>query len=99
MNMAQPFGRKLKSCSRFFASRRLGGECGVPCFNRQDAKGQLVCLVAASFFFLSACSEKEAPPPKPVVPVAVSTAVLKDVPIQLNAIGTVEANSTVIVKT
>src|SRR5438093_4224301 len=58
------------------------------------------CLLAASGFFLSACSEKEAPPPsKPVVPVVVAAAVLKDVPVQLNAIGTVEAYSTVTVKT
>src|SRR5213593_1692915 len=58
------------------------------------------CLLAASGFFLSACSEREAPPQsKPVVPVVVAAAVLKDVPVQLNAIGTVEAYSTVTVKT
>jgi membrane fusion protein, multidrug efflux system len=102
--MAQPFGRKLKSCLRFFASSCLGGECGVRCFHHEDAKAQriaktFVCLLAASVFFLPACSEREAPPPpKPVVPVAVAAAVLKDVPVQLNAIGTVEAFSTVIVK-
>ena len=87
--------------ARLFVSFRLGGEGGVRCFHREDAKTQRIaknfaCLLAASGFFLSACSEKEAPPPsKPVVPVVVAAAVLKDVPVQLNAIGTVEAYSTV----
>src|SRR5438552_2802157 len=91
--------------ARLFASFRLGGEGGVRCFHREDAKTQRIaknfaCLLAASGFFLSACSEKEAPPPsKPVVPVVVAAAVLKDVPVQLNAIGTVEAYSTVTDKT
>jgi membrane fusion protein, multidrug efflux system len=49
--------------------------------------------------FLSACSGgKSEPPRKPAVPVTAATVVQKTVPVQINAIGNVEAYSTVSVK-
>jgi len=54
-----------------------------------------------SFLFLaffSACGEKEQPPKRPPVPVTSAAVIQKTVPVQLNAIGNVEAYSTVSVK-
>jgi len=49
-------------------------------------------------FFSSACSKDKSKKPAPPVPVTVETAVQKTVPVQLRAIGNVEAHSTVTVK-
>ena len=54
-----------------------------------------------SFLFLaffSACGGKEQPPQKPPVPVTAGTVIQKTVPVQIQAIGNVEAYSTVSVK-
>ncbi len=54
-----------------------------------------------SFLFLaffSACGGKEQPPQRPPVPVTAAAVIQKTVPVQLNAIGNVEAYSTVSVK-
>ena len=57
----------------------------------------LSILLTAGFF--SACSKGKSPPPqKPVVPVTAAAVIQKTVPVQLNAIGNVEAYSTVSVK-
>jgi hypothetical protein len=49
--------------------------------------------------FLNGCAEKKAPPMmREVVPISVAEVVSKDVPVQVSAIGTVEALSTVSVK-
>lgn len=57
-------------------------------------------IAAASGFLLTACSgTKAAAPIAPVVPVLAATAEQKDVPVQIQAIGSVEAYSTVAVKT
>jgi len=57
----------------------------------------LSILLMAGFF--SACSKGKSPPPqKPVVPVTAATVVQKTIPVQINAIGNVEAYSTVSVK-
>jgi len=63
-------------------------------------RGALSSLVVASL--LCACSPSgRTPPPGPpkAVPVTIGSAVLKNVPVQVRAIGTVEAYSTVSVKT
>ena len=57
----------------------------------------LSILLMAGFF--SACSKGKSPPPqKPVVPVSAATVVQKTIPVQISAIGNVEAYSTVGVK-
>ena len=48
--------------------------------------------------FLPACSKTEQPPQKPPVPVTAGTVIQKTVPVQIQAIGNVEAYSTVSVK-
>jgi multidrug efflux pump subunit AcrA (membrane-fusion protein) len=49
--------------------------------------------------FLHGCAEKKAPPMmREVVPISVAEVVTRDVPVQVSAIGTVEALSTVSVK-
>jgi len=60
----------------------------------------IICSVLSIFLmaFLPACSGKQAPPRKPPVPVTVATVMQKTVPLQLSAIGNVEAYSTVSVK-
>jgi len=61
----------------------------------------VACLIFLILFisFIPACSGKPAqPPPKPPVPVAVGIVVQKTVPVQIRAIGNVEAYSTVSVK-
>ncbi len=58
-------------------------------------------LVAAVFTLLFAavsCKKKEAPVAKPAVPVTIGIAAQKAVPLQVSAIGNVEASSTVAVK-
>jgi multidrug efflux system membrane fusion protein len=57
------------------------------------------CLVLA-VFFCSACKpeKNDKPGKKPVMPVTVAQSMEKEVPVQLKAIGTVEAYATVVVK-
>lgn len=51
------------------------------------------------FFALTACTAKKEPPKtKPAVPVTVATVARKDVPVQVRAIGNVEAYNTVSIK-
>src|SRR4030043_321086 len=56
----------------------------------------MVSIVVTVFFL--ACSKKTGPPPKPPVPVTAGTVIQKTVPVQVRAIGNVEAYSTVAVK-
>src|SRR4030043_1532414 len=56
----------------------------------------IISIVVSGFLF--ACSKQSAPPPKLPVPVTSATVVQKTVPLQFNAIGNIEAYSTVSVK-
>ena len=56
----------------------------------------IISIVVSGFLF--ACSKQSAPPPKPPVSVTAGTVIQKTVPIQIRAIGNVEAYSTVSVK-
>ena len=56
----------------------------------------LICL--AVIFSSSACTKKEKPKTKPPVPVKVAQAIQKNVPVQLKAIGNVEAFTSVAIK-
>ena len=60
----------------------------------------IVCFILSILLisFLPACSKKAGPPPKPPVPVTAGTVIQKTVPVQIRAIGNVEAYSTVSVK-
>ena len=63
--------------------------------------GAVACFIFLILFisFIPACSGKPAPPPpKPPVPVAAGIVIQKTVPVQIRAIGNVEAYSTVSVK-
>ncbi len=60
----------------------------LPCF---------ICFLILSAF-VPACSEKSQPPQKPPVPVTAASVMQKTVPVQLSAIGNVEAYSTVSMK-
>ena len=62
--------------------------------------GVLLCFICSLFLLASvaACSGKQQTPQKPPVPVIAATAVQKTVPVQLSAIGNVEAYSTVSMK-
>ena len=62
----------------------------------KSARVFIISLVAACFLF--ACSKQSAPPPKPPVPVTAGVAVQKAVPVQVRAIGNIEAYSTISVK-
>ena len=57
-------------------------------------------IIALSAAFLSSCANGNSsqPPKKPLVPVSVAAVVQKTVPVQLTAIGNVEAVSTIQVK-
>ena len=60
----------------------------------------LLAAIGAVLAFLSACAgTKAAPGPPPPVPVLAATVEQKDIPLQVHAIGAVEAFSTVSVKT
>jgi multidrug efflux system membrane fusion protein len=57
----------------------------------------LVCLLVTSLG--SGCTEKKAPPMmRDIVPISVAEAASRDLPVQVSAIGTVEAHSTVAIK-
>ena len=58
----------------------------------------LFILLLSALFPLVSCGKKAEPPKKPVVPVTVAAVVQKTVPVQILAIGNVEAYSTVGVK-
>ena len=64
---------------------------------RRGASAVLACAVLVS---LSSCSgSKAAPPSNPSVPVMAAEVEQKDVPLQVKAIGSVEAYSNVSIKT
>jgi len=75
---------KSKSYRRFFV-------------RPSQALATLVVLLLASLTFTS-CSEQKKPPPRPPVPVLAATVVKKTVPVELKAIGSVQAYSTVNIK-
>lgn len=65
------------------------------------SRAEIVFISIVSIFvlvFLGACGKKSPPPKKEAVPVSAATVVQKTVPVQLRAIGNVEAYSTVGVK-
>jgi multidrug efflux system membrane fusion protein len=61
---------------------------------------KVVLFILSAFLiaFLSACSGGKEQPPRPAVPVTAGTVIQKTVPVQVRAIGNVEAYSTVSVK-
>jgi membrane fusion protein, multidrug efflux system len=68
-----------------------------------DTRTQKTIAIGCSFLiilllFLSACSRKTEPAKKPPVPVTAAAVIQKSVPVQISAIGNVEAYSTVSVK-
>lgn len=69
-------------------------------FERYGSRAVLASIVILTALFLSGCSggKKELPSPKMAVPVATATALQKTVPMQLQAIGNVEAYASVSVK-
>lgn len=56
------------------------------------------CLVAALFVCGACAAKKEKPKTKPPVPVTVATAIQKDVPVQVKAIGNIEPYTSVAIK-
>jgi multidrug efflux system membrane fusion protein len=56
----------------------------------------IISIVVVGFLF--ACSKQPAPPPKPPVPVTAGIVVQKALPVQVRAIGNIEAYSTISVK-
>jgi multidrug efflux system membrane fusion protein len=63
-------------------------------------RGLIALLASGTLAFLSACTGTKAEPPRNIaVPIVAATVEQKDVPLQLKAIGTVEAYSNVSVKT
>lgn len=71
-----------------------------PYFLSRPASPTALPLVLATSVLLTACSGGKTPAPSiPVVPVLAATVEQKDMPVQLQAIGSVEAYSTVSVKT
>ncbi len=67
------------------------------CFRAANAVSGSI-LVLSLIATISACSGKPQPPQKPPVPVTAGTVVQKTVPVQIRAVGNVEAYSTVSVK-
>jgi membrane fusion protein, multidrug efflux system len=66
---------------------------------RKPVKSNCIILLSALLMcILSACSGKAHPPQKPPVSVTIASVMQKTVPVQLSAIGNVEAYSTVSVK-
>ncbi len=62
--------------------------------------GVAILLITAALVVLAGCGgTKAAPPSNPPVPVMAATVVTRDMPLQVHAIGSVEAYSTVAVKT
>ncbi len=62
-------------------------------------KWNLPAFLLVLIFTAASCSKKDEGPKQPMsVPVAVGKVVQKDVPVQLNAVGTVEAQSSVLIK-
>jgi membrane fusion protein, multidrug efflux system len=85
---------------RAFLFVRAGGEL-PPFLSRELRCAQLWTgvFVAGAALFLQGCtSEKTAAPPQSGMPVTVASATTKDVPVEVRVIGTVEAYSTVAVK-
>jgi multidrug efflux system membrane fusion protein len=58
----------------------------------------LLAVLLSGFLFTPACSSDKKPPPPPPVPVLVGTVTEKTVPVELKAIGNVEAYATVSIK-
>lgn len=70
---------------------------------RRGMKNSLALFMCISLFMISGCSQNasgkaDRSPAKPPVPVTIATALQKDVPIQIKAVGKVQAHSTVAVK-
>lgn len=69
--------------------------------NKLSIRNSCVSLVIITIVMLTGCnkgSSRNQPKQPPTVPVSVSTAVQKDIPVQIEAIGNVEAYSTVSLK-
>ncbi|NTW60089.1 MAG: efflux RND transporter periplasmic adaptor subunit [Nitrospirae bacterium] len=72
-------------------------ECGVRNEIRVRYAAAVLLLCIAAIISLGACSKAKQPPPR-IVPVVAETAAQKNVPLQIKAIGNVEAYNTVAVK-
>src|SRR2546430_7728154 len=81
-----------KSFLRYVTARPLGLSGGLLILS-------LTCLALLSACLVNGKTEKSPPPLKDTVPVTVAAAIEKDVSIELRAIGTVEAVSTVSIRT
>jgi len=71
--------------------------------NNLNQAGRMGTILAAALFFMIACSEggstqSSGERPRPSAPVTVATVVQRDVPIEINSIGNVEAYATVPLK-
>jgi len=66
----------------------------------RTAAGKVLIMISLGGILLSACSQQESKGPavRPPVPVVVATATSQTVPVQLQAVGNVEARATVAVK-
>src|SRR4030043_1067359 len=67
-------------------------------YMRQEKSARVFIISIVVSGFLFACSKQSAPPPKPPVPVTAGIVIQKAVPVQVRAIGNIEAYSTVSVK-
>jgi multidrug efflux system membrane fusion protein len=73
----------------------------IPRKHASGSRGTLktvVLVIAIGVFFIASCARKQEPVKRPPVPVTVGMAIQKTVPVQLTAIGNVEAYSTIQVK-
>jgi multidrug efflux system membrane fusion protein len=71
---------------------------GAPFSSRVLRRGWVLLLFAFTFPVVGCSNKQAAAPPPPPVPVRVARVTLKTVPVELRAIGTVEALSTVSIK-
>jgi multidrug efflux system membrane fusion protein len=71
---------------------------GEPASRNRGTLKIVALLISAGFFIVASCAKEQEPIKRPPVPVTVGIAIQKTVPIQLTAIGNVEAYSTIKVK-
>ena len=82
----------FRSCAA--AAAGVEGSRMYRCVRHVTVSALLVALIAALVSFQAGCGKKKAPP-APGVPVLVADAVSMDVPVKIDAIGTVQASNTV----
>jgi len=67
-------------------------------FGQRETITAIIVFILAIYALTACTKQKQEPPKKPLVPVSVGSVVQKTVPVQLRAIGNVEAYSTIQVK-